>query len=354
MNIIKVKKIFDPNVIKAKQEIENYLNKIASVIDLEKNWTLDEALKIEIKKSFIRGLTRFSKINNDLIEIIKKNFSEKMGNAKVNWITLFYPMIHLPNDKVEGGTFHYDDDKLKNFYTCWTPITEYRYSALSILKFQNFLTNLVKRVIIKLRLSNFFSENISVNKSDIFFWNGSMIHRGNINKSQNLSFAYQMKFTDTIYDSEPSINITKKTNDTYKNEVYSSENISNSFNKFSTIINLIIENSNNLKLLDDKYIKKILNFYNHPSQEDSFGFSMMSQRIQTHPKIILKKENLIIKKDYIINNLDLFSLLVGFSNYISLLRLLKNNDKNFIKNIIIRNDKFKMYDLKISKILKIY
>ena len=163
-----------------------------------------------------------------------------------------------------------------------------------------------------------------------------------------------MKFTDTIYDSEPSINITKKINDTYKNEVYSSENISNSFNKFSTIINLIIENSNNLKLLDDKYIKKILNFYNHPSQEDSFGFSMMSQRIQTHPKIILKKENLIIKKDYIINNLDLFSLLVGFSNYISLLRLLKNNDKNFIKNIIIRNDKFKMYDLKISKILKIY
>jgi hypothetical protein len=97
--------------------LDHYLQTIVQAIELGKNWNEQEALNLEIKKSFVRGLIRYSHNSFKLIEFLcgdLKNLSKK-NKDPLRWVTPFYPMIHLSNDKVEGGSFHNDNLDMKNF-----------------------------------------------------------------------------------------------------------------------------------------------------------------------------------------------------------------------------------------------
>jgi hypothetical protein len=189
--------------------LDHYFQTIVQAIELRKNWNEQEALNLEIKKSFIRGLIRYSRNSFKLIEFLCRDLKNlpKKDKDPIRWATPFYPMIHLSNDKVEGGSFHNDNLDMKNFFTCWIPLTNYNYAALSIFPFQNKIINLLSRFIIKLKLSNFFSKKINVKKGDYLIWDGLRIHSGNINSSNLITCALQIKFTSEIYSLEPSISI---------------------------------------------------------------------------------------------------------------------------------------------------
>ena len=80
-------------------------------------------------------------------------------------------------------SYHLLKNKLKRrhkFFTSWIPITNYSYPALSYVKYSQFFHSLLSRLIIKLRLIKIFSKKIFVDRGDILFWNGNMIHQNTI------------------------------------------------------------------------------------------------------------------------------------------------------------------------------
>ena len=50
--------------------LDHYLQTIVQAIELGKNWNEQEALNLEIKKSFVRGLIRYSHNSFKLIEFL--------------------------------------------------------------------------------------------------------------------------------------------------------------------------------------------------------------------------------------------------------------------------------------------
>ena len=83
-------------------------------------------------------------------------------------MSLPYPMIHLPNDMSEDGGYH-NDGSQKDFFTCWVPVTNYEYKALSILNYQNYFIDKISSIILKSGIPKFFSKNVNVNQGNIFF-----------------------------------------------------------------------------------------------------------------------------------------------------------------------------------------
>ena len=82
--------------------------------NLPKKWDQVTAFEIEIKKSFIRGMLRYSENTLNILKFIKDYYDQNLIKSKdLNWITLPYPMIHLPNDLMEDGGFHYDETSKK-------------------------------------------------------------------------------------------------------------------------------------------------------------------------------------------------------------------------------------------------
>ena len=124
---------FDQNLEKLIISYNSYFLNICRVINLNDRWNKKNSFELEIKKSFIRGILRYTTFSNDIVKIVSKKFKEYFPNSKqIKWITLPYPMIHLSNDQVEFGGYHIDSHNNENLFTCWIPITEYNYSALSI------------------------------------------------------------------------------------------------------------------------------------------------------------------------------------------------------------------------------
>ena len=154
-----------------KNELKNHKNKLcdyfkilSEIIDLEDHWTIEKSIEIEIKKSFIRGMIRYSPISYEITQELKKFIIKKLDvEEKFKWITLPYPMIHLVDDFVEAeGGFHYDFDKGdgKNLITLWMQLTDYKYDSLTFVKNSSFL-NIFSKYFIKFNFLNYFSKKSS-------------------------------------------------------------------------------------------------------------------------------------------------------------------------------------------------
>ena len=313
-------------IFKLAQELNSYLNIIVEKINLPDKWTKQDALEIEIKKSFIRGLLRYSQTSLKLSEVIKDKFIETYPEKKnIEWMSLPYPMIHLPNDMSEDGGYH-NDGPQKDFFTCWVPVTNYEYKALSILNYQNYLIDKISSIILKSGIAKFFSKNLDVNQGNIFFWNAKRIHKGNINSSNNTAVAIQLKLTSDIYEFEQcrnfNSNIDMNNNDQFSN--LKQEEIKENYNIYKSSIYFLIENVFNFNELDlvNKVSEKIAN----KSMHLSFGLSVLAQRILSKKKLFS-----IQHIDQLTKVIDLVSLSVGSANLISLKRLLSY--KNLNKNI---------------------
>ena len=68
-------------------------------------------------------------------------------------------MIHLSFDYSEDGGFHKDGHQ-DDFYTCWLPVTDYKYDALSIYRLQNKIIDKLSSVMIKIGMPKFLQEEL--------------------------------------------------------------------------------------------------------------------------------------------------------------------------------------------------
>ena len=321
-------------------KINNLLIELCSYLNLESTWKKNNFKEIELKKCYIRGIIRESSLVGDLQEHIITELKKKEPYKSYSFFSKFYPMIHLPGDESESSNYlHYDQDDKIETYTCWLPITNNEYKEISIFKYENFLINYFIKLISKVKFFNFFSKKINSKHGYCYIWSGKRLHKGNLNISNKLSCAIQMKISKKKLIKEQSkTNLVKGNFFEYNENIRSGDYYKKNFETF----NIFLENLDNLKNNEFNKLKHLiekikdlsLNNISENYQEISFSLSVFSQRIRQS----IKKDNQIL-----FNCLcyDIASTVLGSSNTISFFRVQKDisyyfkndNQATKIKNI---------------------
>jgi hypothetical protein len=100
-----------------------------------------------------------------------------------------YPMLHLPYDTNERGTWHRDhnSDERRVF---WIPLTLYKYPALSVVPWTSGVLSFPASAAAS-RFINLdpVAQKLNVVEKTYYAWSSRMVHRGNLNTSDELSSA---------------------------------------------------------------------------------------------------------------------------------------------------------------------
>ena len=321
------------------KQISIDINELNKKLKLQQANSLEER---EIIKSFIKGIIRYSKPCKKILQIlIKQKIFNKFLNNNINYISIPYPMIHLKKDFLEAGGFHNDQIGSSQMYTCWIPITKYKYPALSrsiiIRKNLNFLNIILK----KLNLLKIFKINIFVKFGEAYLWDAKIFHRGNLNVSNKISSAFQFKITQSPFFLEKSFKIGSKFD--YKS--INKKKIIVYFRIYLKFIKLLKKNKiNNVEDLENFILLNKLK----KNQSISFALSVLSQRLIFAKS---KKLNLGLDNEKIFL-IDYMSLLLGADNLISVKRLIfyfkKRNDNSSLKKLKKYLNKIKLSKNKIE------
>ena len=314
----------------------------------------NEKLCNEINKSFIKA--HLSYLNFSFISAFKlaKKFSENYNiNSKNIFFTPNYYMIHLPDDGVEEGNMHIDQDGNKNHYTLWTPLVDYEYPALSYFSYGYLIYKFLK-IILRNNINKII-KLINVKIFQTLIWAGFFVHKGNKNISKNFSAASVVWL---------SIGLKKKSNISYNLKKFEESN-KNKFDDY-LIINKnyeILQSELNLIILEIEEIFKYLDFdlveilnilYKKYTKNNSniitkhkksFFYSILAQRINT---MIDRNTFVNIQNEYkFLLILDIISVAYGVQSYSSFIRLVNNQNieekelqliyKFFIKLKIFKN-----------------
>lgn len=310
---------YDKKIFEIVSDYKNYFDETVEYINFPKIWEKEKSFEIEIKKSFLRGIIRYSRPTISLIEQIRNISNNKLiKNDNLNWISLPYPMIHLPGDKVESGVYHYDYWQ-PNFYTCWIPLMNYEYNSISYFRYKNKFIDFISPLLIRSKFCDLASSDIKGSQGNIFFWDGRQIHRGNFNTSNKICMAVQLKLTKNIYLYEQTSSVHKsiKEKENYNN--LSKNQIQSLYSQYYQIIKKLKNYEHNID--DVKFVKLLLNSFQNKSLSISFALSLLSQRLMTHKKLF---GNLNFSSTFL-ENLDLTSMIMGSANLISLDRLKKKH-----------------------------
>ena len=188
-------------------------------------------------------------------------------------------MIHLSNDLSEKSNLHFDQHDNNDLFTCWLSIFSNYYNPISILKLV--IKNL--RIFYQEYLFQIFLRHINPEIGNLNLWDGHNLHKRNLNISENISCAYQMKFSKKkyIFDSQmkrlnPNLNITSNSNDYLKN-----------FQQFNDLVlsldkikykDIDYENifGSTSEILSKQFRKK--------NEKISFSLSILAQRLMVHGK----------------------------------------------------------------------
>lgn len=313
-------KFLDEQILNYTYLLNDDFQKLCSNLDLEKKWSKESALNIEIKKSIIRSKLRYSEGSINLINSInnyfKKNVKDSFGLVK--YFTDVYPMIHLPNDYSEYGTMHCDQIDFNRLITIWHPITDYNYTGISYISSFGFILMLIARTLKKNNLSKknfpkFLVKNLAPKYGYTYYWGGGLPHQGNLNTSDIPSCVLVIRYTEKPHNYEKCYNI-----NTYANRdkfddinILSLNKIINSFFFKSEELANLNQNKLNINLLIS-FTKELLNQKNIFI---SFALSLLSQRLN---KILGQ-----IDSKKISVYLDIFSILSGNENKICEQRLIK-------------------------------
>ena len=342
------------NVSQESSKVFREFSQWSKLINLDSKWSLENAFEIEIKKSILRSKIRYSSITDKLIVKILNNIKNiTNGDCKV---TRFYPMIHLPYDKLEAGGYHFDQVENKNIKTIWVAASNYKYPALSIFDL-GFNNRKINSLLIKSKIPNLLSKKVYSEQGDVNIWDGKLIHAGNFNNSEATALALQMKIIniDEEFIFEETNNIKNINGTCFSNSEEINTDIVKLNYEFQEIIKEIQElNKSNNKIENNlmqlnNYFKKY-NKYNFKYY--SFALSILSQRIRSFRKFFNNISNL----NNFVSMLDYISIMLGAENLISVKRLYFDNDKKeefiyLIKNYIQdSDDKFH----KFKKIIKIF
>lgn len=182
-----VKVIADDGIESLSLELNEKLSELLILLNLNQEWSEEQALDLEIRKSVVRGVLRYCE---EGIKFSSRVASVTDKNANLPYHTLIYPMIHLPNDLSEKGVMH--TDQILSFgktLTSWTAITRYDYDGLSGVNIKNkFFRFFVSKFPDRIKISK-FKVSIPVNFGRTNQWGGMYPHIGNLNTSKTVSCA---------------------------------------------------------------------------------------------------------------------------------------------------------------------
>ena len=346
----KIHKIEIVNGVESLFEINKFLNDLIRYMDLDIKWKLINFKQLELKKCYIRGVLRESHLMGVLHEYLISDLCKNNTFNKYNFFTKPYPMIHLPGDKSESTNYlHYDQEDDVETYTCWLPITKNDYEEISIFIYENPLVNFFAKIISKIKFFKIISNQLKSKFGYYYLWSGKRLHKGNLNTSNQLSCAIQMKISLKELSKEVSKKNPLKNNSfIFKNKIVSEKSYKENFYNLSTVINDLdaIKNNefNDLVFLISK-IKSLIFFnFTENNQEISFAISIFSQRIRPQ----YKNDRIVLFNCFCY---DIASVLLGGSNTVSLFRI--KNDIKFFYNNFYKEKNFKnIYEIKetLSKI----
>jgi hypothetical protein len=322
---------FIKDVLPVQQKCINLFN----LLNIEKKWNSKLFFELEIKKSYLKSVLRYSLETNTLqknvLETLKLSFNE-FG------YTQFYPMLHLSGDRLEAGGFHYDQVDSKAIHTFWIAISDYEYRGLSVMPF-NIQNNLINKLIIKSPIVKILSNNLQINKGDSFMWPGTLIHAGNYNSSENYSLAMQMKIVDkkNTFAFEKTKHASVVETHHFDSSNHSEEIELKDYKLFSKLIGEIVQISTKEPSLEENLIKIKKNLIASENivnkRAVSFALSILSQRLTFSRKLGLPdsscKRNLALA-------IDFASLVLGSENLISRKRILEHNSslKFFLDSVL--------------------
>ena len=324
--------IRDNNIEAISMKNQTLLNNLINISKLKTKWELEDFMNSEIKKSFIRGELRYSKESFDIVNIINDRVRKIHALNGYSFYTNVYPMIHLSNDLSEKSNLHFDQHDENDLFTCWFSITDNTYNPISILKF-NFKK--FKKILSKIPFPKYFLKKINPEIGCLNLWDGHNLHKGNLNVSEKISCAYQMKFSKKKYIYDYSKSIEKNLN---FDEAHFSNDYSNNFKKFTNLVlslDKIKYEENDYKKIFELIQKKLEMQFNKKNEKISFSLSVLAQRIMTHGK----KFNITDyeKKVFLF---DTCSILLGSENLISLDRICKKliNRKSIKLDYLYKSD----------------
>lgn len=323
-------------------------------LDNNLNFDHDSLINHEIKKSFVKANLNYNNYSKVAAMNTATNFAKHYNIKTKNiYYTNCYSILHLPNDKIEEGNYHIDQDGNNFIYTIWTPITDYKYNALSYFKYGYLVFKLLNKFSIK-NFSKYF-ESIKVKKYNSVIWSGFFLHKGNLNISSDYSSASviwisigKKKKSDISFNLSESIKSYKSNK--FLNEVYSSD-INREFKDLLEIIDLIFHFNKNQEKIEINYFFKTIRQTNllkklidDKNTKYSFFFSILAQRMQT-----IKNRGISInikKMKSLILYYDIFSVLCGLQSYSSFMRIinsefLSNTDRDKIKLNFVNSKIFK-------------
>ena len=237
--------IKDNNIKAIIMKNQTLLNNLINISKLNTKWELEDFMNLEIKKSFIRGELRYSKESFDIINLINDRVKKFHTLNEYSFYTNIYPMIHLSNDLSEESNLHFDQHDNNDLYTCWFSITDNTYYPISILKF-NFKK--FKKILSKIPFPEYFLKKINPKIGYLNLWDGDILHKGNLNVSESISCAYQMKFSKKKYIYDYSNSIEKKLN-------FDETNFSNDYSKNLKIFTDLVLSLDQIKYEEDDYKK---------------------------------------------------------------------------------------------------
>ena len=151
-------------------------------VDLEPVRRFAPNHRSEVYKAILKSLAiGDATLVNLGIELAREKFPG--GVAQV------YPMLHLPNDTNERGSWH-RDDKIDTRRVFWIPLTLYKYPGLSVVTWSaGVLSSAFAFAGSRLVNLDVLSSKVNVADKTFYAWSPRMIHRGNLNTSNEISSA---------------------------------------------------------------------------------------------------------------------------------------------------------------------
>jgi len=306
---------------------------IASSINLDSHWKEENKWGNEIKKSFVRGILRYSAASHILSNsILKLLSSSETGISKLKYYTLLYPIIHLAEDQSESGPFHSDQmGTKKQIRTVWVPITDYRYKGLSYLRQGKVGYKILKMfgkpadsIDRNKAYSKYLIGDVKINAGCLHSWTGGFFHKGNINSSGSPQCALVMRMSEEPMIYEPQGEIISNKNADFSFQELSCQSdrslLSEKlliqlelYEKICKFAHTIKSKNLNKEQMFAECHSYVENNKDEISKSVSFSLSIMAQRYVVSDKCLSEI-------------IDLLSLFSGGENLISLKRIIKDQD----------------------------
>jgi hypothetical protein len=176
--------------------------------------------EIEQAKAVVRVVLRYHPLCAEALSVIAGHIAEMDGSrnaASIRYLARPYIMMHLPEDESEKGGFHGDAlPYINHFITAWAPIREYSHGQLELIPGSQRWPSKLRAGFIRLHnsglpvLSNAaatvqkrLAVTPRVRQSDFLAWDGSLLHRGNLNHGSEIGSAMVFRLTDEPIMTEP-------------------------------------------------------------------------------------------------------------------------------------------------------